>query len=124
MGQQVWTFNDITGTNYTIGLYHGEDSGHVIIYQNNNILIIDFNIVYTKHYHFYIGHELMILSILTNQEEFIYLLSVDTESNTPYNLQLKKNKKEEQQMIIIGQIVLIIFLIALFTYNYYFRYRK
>ena len=77
MGQQVWTFNDITGTNYTIGLYHGEDSGHVIIYQN-----------------------------------------------TPYNLQLKKNKKEEQQMIIIGQIVLIIFLIALFTYNYYFRYRK
>ena len=66
----------------------------------------------------------MKLTIVPDNDEFVYQLNVDTESNTPYNLQLKKNKKEEQQMIIIGQIVLIIFLIALFTYNYYFRYKK
>ena len=66
----------------------------------------------------------MILSIIPHQLEYEYMLRVDTESNTPYNLQLKKNKKEEQQMIIISQVAMILFLIGLFLYNYYFRYSK
>ena len=67
MGQQIWNIMDITGEEYVLGIYHGEDSGHVVVYLNNNIIIIDFKILMSKTYHFFIGHEFMQLKIVKNK---------------------------------------------------------
>lgn len=63
LAQQVWNMTDISGEEYSLGLYHGEETGHLMVYLNESILIIDFKILNDKTYHFYIGHELMELKI-------------------------------------------------------------
>ena len=113
MGQQIWNIMDITGEEYVLGIYHGEDSGHVVVYLNNNIIIIDFKILMSKTYHFFIGHEFMQLKIVKNKEEYTYSLEVDTEAKTPYNLQARE--EIDQRNMMIGLFIIIV-LLTIFLY--------
>ena len=115
MGQQIWNIMDITGEEYVLGIYHGEDSGHVVVYLNNNIIIIDFKILMSKTYHFFIGHEFMQLKIVKNKEEYTYSLEVDTEAKTPYDLQLKAREEIDQRNMMIGLFIIIV-LLTIFLY--------
>jgi len=117
MGQQTWNILDITGEEYTLGIYHGEESGHVVVYLNNNIMIIDFKILMSKSYHFFIGHEFMHLKIIKNMEEYTYSLEVDTDADTPYNIQLKAREQVDQRNMMIGLFIAIILLSALFFFR-------
>lgn len=123
MGQQVWIMDSITGEHYTLGLYHGEDSGNVLIYLNNEIFLIDYKIFEYKTYNFFIGNEFMKLTIQKIKEDFEYLLEVDKETPTPLNSAIKKQEKEEQNFQLFGLIFICLVLVALFIYNYYARYR-
>ena len=122
MGQQVWTMNSISGDHYTLGLYHGEDSGNFMLYMNNDIFLIDYNILDDKVYQFYIGNEFMKLSIAKKESSFIYTLDVDTESPTPLNLAMQKNERSDQNFLLFGLIFISILLFLLFIYNYFVRY--
>ncbi|MBK9270756.1 MAG: hypothetical protein IPM48_04095 [Saprospiraceae bacterium] len=106
---------DITGEEYTLGLYHGEESGNIMVYLNQSIMIIDFKIFEDKSYHFYIGHELLHLQIKKQDKEFLYSLLVDTESDTPYNLARKKSERDDQKNIKIGLAISILILIVFFV---------
>lgn len=117
MAQQVWYMKDITGDEYTLGLYHGEESGNLMVYLNNAIMIIDFKINGNKDYHFYIGHEFMHLRIVKKSDQYEYQLSVDTESDTPYNLSLRKGAREEQSMMMVGMGIIIVLLLLFFIYR-------
>ena len=123
MGQQVWEMDSITGEHYTLGLYHGEESGHLMLYMNENIFLIDYNILENKIYQFYIGNEFMKLNIRKVNLIFEYSLEVDTESPTPLNQVYKKNKINDEKILLFGLIFISIILVGLFIYNYYFRYR-
>lgn len=114
MAQQVWNMTDISGEEYTLGLYHGEESGNLMVYLNNSIMIIDFKILGDKSYHFYLGNEFMHLKIQKHNTDFIYTLEVDKESDTPYNVALRKQQKTEQIQMIIGLGVVIILLLFFF----------
>lgn len=117
MGQQTWNILDITGEEYTLGIYHGEESGHVVVYLNNTIMIIDFKILMSKSYHFFIGHEFMHLKIIKNLEEYSYSLEVDLNADTPYNIQLKEREQIDQRNMIFGLLVAILLLASLFLFR-------
>ncbi len=124
MGQQIWNMDSVTGEHYTLGLYHGEESGNVVIYLNNEIFLIDYKILEQKSYNFFIGNEFMKLTIKKMKEDFEYLLEVDTETPTPLNSAMKKQEDEEQNFQLFGLIFICILLLALFIYNYYAKYRN
>lgn len=96
MAQQSWTYLNRIGQKFNIGLYHGLKSGHVIVYCNRSIVLIDFTIKDTKKYSFYIGEEFMELDLEKNKsikEEFSYSLTINHELSTSYN----KEKKERNR---------------------------
>jgi hypothetical protein len=72
MAQTQWTYHGPSGRSYHIGLYHGDESGHVIIYCNNNILTIDFDVREDKSYSFYLERDLCELSLSQEGEHFEY----------------------------------------------------
>jgi hypothetical protein len=72
MAQTQWTYHGASGRSHHIGLYHGDDSGHVIIYCNNNILTIDFDVKEPKSYSFYLEQDLCELSLSQDEGAFEY----------------------------------------------------
>lgn len=61
--QVFWKYQSAEGQIYSVGLYHGDESGHVLIYCGKEIVKIDFNVLYSKSYSFYLGDELFGLEI-------------------------------------------------------------
>ncbi|NOT36775.1 MAG: hypothetical protein HOP11_05310 [Saprospiraceae bacterium] len=123
MGQQVWDMDDISGEHFTLGLYHGEETGSLMLYLNNDIFLIDFKILDNKTYNFFLGNEFMKLSINKISSGYEYRLEVDKETPTPLNEAVKKAEDEERNILLVVLIVLSVILAILFIYNYYARYR-
>jgi len=92
MAQSNWTYADPLGQQFNIGLYHGTESGHVIVYCNKTIMLVDFSILETKQYSFYIGPEFFELKLEKDNDQtegFNYELKVNKELNTTLN-QIRK----------------------------------
>ncbi len=122
MAQQIWEMDSLSGEHYTLGLYHGEETGHLVVYLNNEIFLIDFNILEEKNYNFFIGNEFMKLTICPHNNSYKYLLNVDTETPTPLNAALKKSKNQDENLLLTGLILTSILLIIFFIFNYIYRY--
>ena len=58
MGQLRWTYLGDSGQQYKVGLYHGENSGHLLLYVNSSPVLIDFSVSDSKKYSLFIGDEL------------------------------------------------------------------
>ncbi|MFT4566419.1 MAG: hypothetical protein ACI9FN_001375 [Saprospiraceae bacterium] len=78
MSESRWTFYDPQAGTQTIGIYHGDKSGHVIVYHDNNVMIIDFEIFQSKTYSITFNNSLITLSIEQDGNGFSY--SFDRES--------------------------------------------
>ena len=59
MSQASWQYYDPIKGFQTIGLYHGDESGHVVIYVNNKVLLIDFLVLHDHRYSFYVNEYLI-----------------------------------------------------------------
>ena len=80
MGQTNWTYCNKFGQIHKIGLYHGDDSGHVVLYCNNQILTIDFYVTKQKTYAFYLNNDLCEVSLQKGIEAYEYELKINNES--------------------------------------------
>ncbi|NBB89064.1 MAG: hypothetical protein GVX96_04705 [Bacteroidetes bacterium] len=83
MAQTQWTYHSPSGRSYHVGLYHGDDSGHVIIYCNNNILTVDFNVQEDKSYSFYLEKDLCELSLNQHKDGFDYDFQITNSAKAP-----------------------------------------
>ena len=72
MAQLNWTYYSLSGIPYTIDMYHGEESGHVMLFINSNIILIDFKIKKSKDYSFYIENQLIEFKINKENNAFDY----------------------------------------------------
>jgi len=80
MAQLNWRYYSLSGIPYSIDMYHGDDSGHLIIFVNSEIILINFTQKESKKYNFYIENQLVELDIEKNNNTYNYTL-------TPQNLQ-------------------------------------
>jgi hypothetical protein len=73
-------------------------TGHVILYCNESIVLIDFSILDNKKYSFFIGEEFIELDLekdLSKKQKFNYKLKINKEANTSLNkLRKISNKKD------------------------------
>jgi len=102
---------------FEIGLYHGDDTGHVMVHCNGKIIIIDFDIKEEKQYSFYLGPELFNLDFKNGDKEgqFVYSILKDNTTPTPLNIAREKSEKEDHLLMAIGAgIVSVIVLVILF----------
>ena len=95
MSQMRWTYVDDYLRKYHVGLYHGDRSGHLMIHCNARVLVIDFNVLDSRKYTFYINDELFDVHIERNNNRFAYSLEIDERTETPRNLRRRKRNRAD-----------------------------
>lgn len=91
MSQYNWTFyNPIAGTQ-TLGLYHGDNSGHVMVYLNQKVVIVDFQVYQSKSYSLIINEELVKINLNHSNGKFYY--NLERTPNIPEYKPLNRMKK-------------------------------
>ena len=114
MSQMQWTVLGGEGQHYRVGLYHGDESGHLMVQCNGSILIIDFQVLDTKAYHFLLGEELYQLQLLRKADRFVYSLAIDESGDTSGNRRRKREKRNLEWVQIVVLAISIIVLLFLF----------
>lgn len=117
MAQMQWKLASNTGQVYDVGIYHGDRSGHVLIYVDKNIVKIDFLVKTSKQYTFFLDEDLCILDIHKQMDGYTYALTIDKETATPLN---KKRKNREIRYLFYTLGLLITFALLIFSIVQYF----
>lgn len=117
LSQFHWTYISNTNKPYRVVLYHGNKSGHVLIHCNAKIMIIDFSVLQTKTYSFFIENELCEIVMERKGNRFFYDFEINREVDTPLNRARNKLEKKHwrQSLLFFGGMLL---LVALFTFSF------
>ena len=114
MAQLNWTYVSDTGRKFNVGIYHGSKTGHLVVYCNLRVVMIDFNVLDTKTYPLFLDDELCELTIEKKGNQFRYGFDINRKADTPRNRQRKTVEKKHwrQTLFFFGAMGVII---ALFT---------
>jgi Fas apoptotic inhibitory molecule (FAIM1) len=98
LAQAIWQFVSNTGHKHKIGLYHGDSTGHLLIYCDSKVVKIDFSVQKPEEYSFFIDDEFCKITLYQEPNgSFTYGFDVDKQTDTPLNqvrkLDLRKNNK-------------------------------
>jgi len=108
-----WTYIGDRAQKTRVGLYHSADSGNVMLYCGKEIIVIDFCVLESKKYTFFIGDELCEVTIDRKGNAFYYGMEINTQADTPRNRRRKvidrKDLVESAVMVslFVGAIVLM-----------------
>ncbi len=93
---------------------HGPDSGNLMIYYNDKIMVIDFKVFKTQSYKFFIDEELCEIIVKKHKKKrtYHYEFKFDTKTQTAYNIRRKKVIKKSNIKGIITMIVVPLLLAA------------
>jgi len=112
MAQRYWTYYSLTGRPYKVEIYHGDDSGHLMIMVNGEITQISFHQQETKTYSFIIENQLLKLQLSKKQGAYDYIL-------TPILPPAQDNEPTFDKHFWIPLILLLLVLnLALYFYKY------
>ena len=121
MSQMTWTYIADDGARHKVGLFHGDNTGHLLIYCNASIMVIDFSVTTTRNYSFFINDELCDIEVEEKEGKFSYGFKVDQITDTPRNRVRRRLLMEEvRQALVVGAIVIGVILIAtwlIFRFN-------
>ena len=76
MNRFNWTYVADKGVKHHVGLMHGAESGHLLVYCDAKIILIDFEILEDKKYSFFIDEQLCEISIEKIKGQFYYSFEV------------------------------------------------
>ena len=108
MGQFNWTVLGQTGKKYNVGIYHGNKSGHLMIYCNSKVVQVDFHVKESKTYSFFIDDEFFELEVEKKDNEFLYGLKLNTTADTPLNNLIKERDQRHWAKTILFAISFIL----------------
>ena len=113
MSQITWTYVADDGYRHKVGLFHGDNSGHLLVYCNTRIVVIDFGVQQSKNYSFFIDDELCDISIEENNGKFSYGFNIDQVTDTPRNRGRRKMIRSEYKYNLMIGVAFILILAAL-----------
>lgn len=122
MSQMTWTYIADDGSRHKVGLFHGDNTGHLLVYCNARIVIIDFSVIASKNYSFYINEELCDLTIEENEGKFSYSFKPDQITDTPYNRRRKEYLRAEQKQVLLFGLALVLAIIL--VVYFFFRFNS
>ena len=85
MSQMTWTYIADDGSRHKVGLFHGDNTGHLLIYCNASIMVIDFSVTHHPQLFFFINDELCDIEVEEKEGKFSYGFKVDQITDTPRN---------------------------------------
>lgn len=111
MAQMGWVFLDDRGGRHRVGLYHGDQSGHVMIHCNLRVVQVDFSVKETKVYSFFIEDELCEVRLFKEPDgrfgyEFVVNKTIDTPRNRIRRVDERRIRKQ-MAILVAGFIVVI-----------------
>lgn len=111
----TWTYVGDTGKHYNVGLYHGERTGHILIYCNSRIVLIDFGVREPKTYPLFLDDELLEIKIEYHDNRFWYSLDINKEADTPRNrIRKERDRKDWQKTLMFfgGMVAMVLLFLA------------
>ncbi|MBK7870025.1 MAG: hypothetical protein IPJ74_04680 [Saprospiraceae bacterium] len=120
MAQHNWAYTSVSGKQYVVGLYHGAESGHLMVYCNLSVIYIDFSVLQNWKYSFFIEDDLLELKIERQNGGFHYGFDVNRQADTPRNRERKVQEQQDRRKVIflsVGIVAMIIIGIAVWRYN-------
>lgn len=115
LAQFNWSYLSATGQQYIVGLYHGPESGHLVVYCNNDIVAIDFNVAADARYPFFIEEDLCEIRIERRHGALQYFFESNEEIDTPLNRHRRERKRKDRlflRALIAGTVLFIAILIV------------
>jgi predicted nucleic acid-binding Zn ribbon protein len=115
MSQITWTYIDDDGSRHKVGLFHGDNTGHLLVYCNTRIVVIDFGVTTSKNYSFFINEELCDIEVEEKEGKFSYGFKIDQITDTPRNRGRRRMiRNQVRQSVVIGIVFLILILIVVY----------
>jgi hypothetical protein len=74
LSQTHWKYKNKSDKEYEVSIYHGDTSGHVLLYSGQEIIKIDFSVFSDRVYSFILGDELFELRVKIKEKSINYLL--------------------------------------------------
>ena len=117
MSQFNWTYLAPSGKKHHVGLFHGDRTGHVLIYCNSKVVVVDFKVRESKSYSIFIEEELCEIEIERQNDRFVYSFDINKEIVTPLNRERKANDKKhlKQGLAFIGILGLLVAAVLAFS---------
>jgi hypothetical protein len=111
MAQMGWVFLDDRGGRHRVGLYHGDQSGHVMIHCNLRVVQVDFSVKETRKYSFFIEDELCEIGLYKEANgrfgyDFVVNKTVDTPRNRIRRVDERRIRKQ-MAVFISGFLVVV-----------------
>jgi hypothetical protein len=124
MAQAIWQFVSNTGFKHKIGVYHGDGTGHVLIYCDKRIVKIDFNVKEPTEYAFFVDDEFCRIELYKEPDgRFSYDFVIDKVANTPLNAERKLEDKKNLRSLWLFSIATIaavaLFFVGTRAYQHY-----
>ncbi len=116
MSQHSWIYKNKVGIDYEVSIYHGDKSGHVLIYSNQAIISIDFSVKTDKSFSFMLGEELFELSFKLEKGRPAYLLENKDTSKVISKIDTTKYPKRHIKIVVVSIIILCLIIIFLFQF--------
>lgn len=113
MAQFNWTYLSDTGRRHNIGLFHGDRTGHLLVHCNSRIVLIDFHVLQSKMYTFFIDDELCEIQLEKKENRFYYGFNINKEADTPKNRERRATEKMHLRkgLALLGFLVLFVSII-------------
>jgi hypothetical protein len=104
-----------------VGLFHGNRTGHLLVHCNSRIVIIDFHVLQSKMYSFFIDDELCEIKLERKDDRFYYDFNINKEVDTPKNRERRATEKMH-----LRKALALLGILALFVTIVFFglRYRN
>ncbi|MGI9158469.1 MAG: hypothetical protein ACR2K1_01820 [Saprospiraceae bacterium] len=110
MAQINWVLLDYQDRPHRVGLYHGDQSGHVLIHCEMRVIKIDFSVLESKTYTFFLEEELCELRIVKEKTGFSYELVINKKSDTPLNRARKQAQRVELRLLLLYAALFLVVL--------------
>ena len=114
MAQLGWVLLDSHGGRHRVGLYHGDNTGHLVIHCNLRVVQVDFSVKESRTYSFFIEDELCELSLQKEPDgRFSYAFLVNKTVDTPRNRDRKAdlNRTNRQIGLFVAGFLLLLALV-------------
>ncbi len=111
MAQVNWVYLDDRGGRHRVGLFHGDRTGHLLIHCNMKVVQIDFSVLETKTYSFFIEDELCeVVAEKMKNGSFGYEFRVNKTIDTPRNRIRRVDNRRNNRILalVVAGVVLAI----------------
>lgn len=90
-------------------MFHGMRTGHLLVHCNKRIMLIDFRVLKSKSYSFFLDDELCEIKLERKGDHFFYSFDINREVDTPRNRHRKKIDKKHwrQSLLFFGSIAVL-----------------